>query len=184
MKLILASNSPRRREILKEHGFDFTVIKSGYEEKPLNLSPTELVKTFAFNKAKDVFDGLEDKKDFVVLGADTVVVLNGVIIGKPKDKDDAFNTLRSLSGRIHKVITGYTLISEEKTVTGFDETAVEFNDLSDEYIKEYIDNKKPFDKAGSYGIQDGYHLVKGYNGSYNNIVGLPIEKIKEELKGF
>ena len=181
MKLILASNSPRRKEILEKFGFTFTVIKSDYEEKENISDPQLLVKTFAFNKAKSVFDSLEEKDEAVVLGADTVVVFDGKILGKPKDKKDAENMLKSLSGKTHSVFTGYAVIEKEKTFSGVCETKVTFDDLSDSFITNYVATGSPMDKAGAYGIQDG-SLVKDYVGSYYNVIGLPIEDISPILK--
>ena len=181
MNLILASNSPRRKEILEKFGFTFTVIKSDYEEKENISDPQLLVKTFAFNKAKSVFDSLEEKDEAVVLGADTVVVFDGKILGKPKDKKDAENMLKSLSGKTHSVFTGYAVIEKEKTFSGVCETKVTFNDLSDSFIRDYVATGSPMDKAGAYGIQDG-SLVKDYVGSYYNVIGLPIEDISPILK--
>jgi septum formation protein len=183
MELILASNSPRRREILTENGYTFKVIPSSYEETERIIDPIELAKAYSFNKAKDVFDKVLDKKNSVVLGSDTVVVLDGKVLGKPKDEAEAFEMLKSLSNKTHQVISGYAILSQKFSLVDQDITEVTFNKLSDELINDYIKNKKPLDKAGAYGIQDGYPLVKAYKGSYNNIVGLPIEKISKVLNG-
>ena len=153
MKLVLASSSPRRKQLLTEYGYDFSVKVSQYDESNLTLSPKEMVKEYALGKALSVFNSIPDKENCVVLGADTIVVYNDKVLGKPKGKQDAIDTLKLLSNKTHSVLTGYALISKEI----------------------------PLDKAGSYGIQDGYDLVKEINGSYNNVVGLPIEIIKEEL---
>ncbi|MDY6367464.1 MAG: Maf family protein [Clostridia bacterium] len=179
MKLILASNSPRRKDILRSVGFDFKVITSGYDEKGDGDAET-LVKTFAYGKAKSVFDSLTDaeKKQSVVLGADTVVALNGKILGKPKDEKAAAEMLKNLSGKTHYVFTGYAIISDNESIVGLDKTEVTFNRLSDELISEYVATGSPLDKAGAYGIQDGFPLVKEYKGSLNNVIGIPIEKIK------
>lgn len=177
MKLILASNSPRRKDILTKEGLDFVVIKSGYEEKTDFTSPKKIVKTFAFNKAKDVFDKQENK-DVLVLGADTVVYFKGKVLGKPKSLEEATLMLKSLSGKMHCVYTGFALISKEKIKRGCVKTKVYFNRLSEDFIKEYVSTGSPLDKAGAYGIQDSDKFVKKYSGSYSNIVGLPIEKIK------
>lgn len=186
MKLILASNSPRRKDILTEYGYEFLVVPSDFNESGSFVSPEEMVKAFAKGKAEEVYDRLIDK-NVVVLGADTVVVFNGVALGKPKDKADAFRMLKELSGKTHTVVTGYALIDKEKNVSGLTRTAVTFNSLSDEFINEYVSAGLPLDKAGSYGIQDGYDIVKEYSGSLNNVIGLPIEDIKpvldEMLKG-
>ena len=179
MELILASNSPRRKEILQNNGFTFKVIPSNVEEKPINnTSPENYVKYLAELKATDVY--LKYKN--VVLGADTIVVLDNKILGKPKDSIDAYNTLKSLSNNTHIVLTGYCIISDSKKIVGVDKTYVTFNELSDELINSYIDKKLCFDKAGSYGIQDGFPLVSNIKGDYDNVVGLPIKKIKRILK--
>ena len=184
MKLILASASPRRKEILSKEGFDFEVITSEYEEKSFSSNPYKTALTFAYEKAKDVFDKLENK-DCIVLGADTVVYLKGEILGKPLDRQDAKRILNNLSGRKHKVITGYALISSNKTAIGYDKSTVIFNRLSESQIESYLDSNLYVGKAGAYGIQDGeFNFVKKYVGSMNNIIGLPIEKIKKALKKF
>lgn len=184
MELILASNSPRRKELLERFGFKFKTVKSDYAEKDTGLSPADTVKTFATGKAEYVFDTLKDKSDAVVLGADTVVVMDGKILGKPADKTDAVKTLKLLSGKTHSVLTGYAIISDKKRETGCVETKVTFNFLADELINRYVNSGLPLDKAGSYGIQDGYNLVKSYDGSFYNVVGLPIDIIETRLKDF
>ena len=179
--LILASNSPRRREILTQKGFEFKVVKSDFEEAVENLSPENTVKQFAFSKAKDVFDKLADK-NAVVLGADTVVSIDGQILGKPKTKEDASQMLLRLSGKTHQVWTGYCILLEGQSIVEAVKTDVVFNELSSELIDEYVATEKPMDKAGAYGIQDGFNLVKEYRGSYSNVVGLPIEEIEDKLR--
>ncbi len=181
-ELILASASPRRKELLKSFGFNFSVIVSDYEETlSANLSPKDLAVNFASSKAKSVFNSLKDKARAVVLGADTIVVLEGNILGKPKNEQDAVLTLKSLSNKTHSVITGYSIISSSGEVNGFIESQVTFNDLTEELILAYVKSGKPLDKAGSYGIQDGYDLVKEFVGSKNNVIGLPIELIKDKI---
>ena len=182
MKLILASASPRRKEILQKEGYNFEVISSDYEEQNFSCNPYKTAKTFAFEKAKDVFSKFQDK-DVVVLGADTVVYLNGKILGKPQDRQDAKRILKNLSGNKHKVITGYAIISKNKTIIGHDKSIVVFNKLSDAQIESYLDSNLYVGKAGAYGIQDGeFNFVKKYKGSINNVIGLPIEKINKLLK--
>lgn len=181
MELILASASPRRKEILKREGFVFTVISSDFDESEKCETPRKTVESFALGKAKSVFDRLPDKKNKIVLGADTVVVYDGKIIGKPENSARAKKTLETLSGKTHEVYTGYCLISEKETIIGSDLSEVTFNKLSADLIQKYIDSGKPLDKAGSYGIQDGYPIVKSYKGSLDNVIGLPIEKIKPLL---
>ncbi|MBQ7340467.1 MAG: septum formation protein Maf [Clostridia bacterium] len=184
MKLILASNSPRRREILTKMGIEFTVLPSFFDESKVKEKNSEVAEFFAINKAKDVFNRLEDKEGVVVLGADTIVCFENEVLGKPKDREDAKKMLKRLSGNTHKVITGYAFIGVGVEISGSEVSEVIFNDLSDEYIEKYVENANPLDKAGSYGIQDGYNLVKEYRGSFDNIVGLPSEKIGEVLKKF
>ncbi len=179
MKIILASNSPRRKELLEKSGLTFSVIPSSVEENiSKSLPPVEYAKTLALIKAQDVFS----KRNGIVIGADTIVVFNDKIIGKPTSEQDAFNTLKMLSGKTHQVITGYAVLSKNATINDYCLTEVTFNELSNELICDYIKNAKPLDKAGSYGIQDGYPLVKCYNGDYDNIVGLPTSKILEILR--
>ena len=181
MKLILASNSPRRREILTSGGFTFEIITSDYEETAFSVSPVLTAETFALGKAKSVFDSLPNKQDFIVLGADTVV-FNGLILGKGKDEQDARAMLKSLSGKTHEVITGYAILYGDKQIVGHEKTAVTFDQLSDELIDEYIASGLYKGKAGCYGIQDGYPLVKRYDGSLSNVIGLPEEKVFPILK--
>ena len=181
MKLILASNSPRRKAFLTEYGFDYQVVLSTFEENTSLTNPNEIVMAFALGKAKEVFDRLVDD-DVVVLGADTIVCLDDKILGKPKSKEQAFEMLKNLSNKTHQVYTGYAIISKDKIINDFCCTFVVFNNLTDKQILDYIATGSPMDKAGAYGIQDGFNLVKEINGSYNNVVGLPIEIIQNHLK--
>ena len=186
MNLILASNSPRRKEILNKFGYDFTVKASNFSETNAQGDPILVATGFAKGKASDVFfseSRLNIGADFVVLGADTVVYFDGKIIGKPKDKADAYKTLEMLSGNVHFVVTGFSVLSKNTRVLGYDVSEVVFNDLSEKTIAEYIATGKPLDKAGSYGIQDGFNLVRTVKGSVNNVIGLPIEKVKFILDG-
>ena len=187
MKFILASKSPRRSEILKKFGYDFLVRTSDFTETGNNCSPIDTVVGFAKGKALSVFDKLTsyEKQRFPVIGADTVVYFDGKILGKPKDKEDAKKTLLDLSGRKHSVYTGYAVMTEDFLKFGYDETEVIFNHLSKKLIEEYVATGSPMDKAGSYGIQDEFDLVKEINGSLYNVIGFPIEKISpilEEIK--
>lgn len=181
VKIILASASARRREILKDIADDFEVIPSSFEEKAdYSLPPCEIVKRLAAGKAEDVFSS---HGDCVVIGADTVVFSDGKILGKPKDEADAAATLKSLSGRKHSVFTGVCILKKDRKTCFCVESEVEFNVLSDEFINDYVAGGSPMDKAGSYGIQDK-GVVKSYSGSYTNVVGLPEERLKEELEKF
>lgn len=180
MELILASNSPRRKEILKAAGYAFTVIPSDYAEND-EKDPVSTAIDNAKGKAEDVFSRLKNKKGKIVLGADTVVFFGGEILGKPASEEDAINTLKRLSGKVHRVVTGYALAGERGVKTGYDVSEVTFNDLSDELIREYVKSGSPMDKAGSYGLQDGFPIVKSFKGDKNNIIGLPLYKIEEDL---
>ncbi len=182
MKLILASNSPRRKEILTKMGYEFTVIPSLFDESKTKEKNSKVAEFFALNKAREVFNRLENKDGVVVLGSDTIVYFEGEVLGKPKDREDAVKMLKRLSGKTHEVITGYAIINENFEISGSEKSEVIFNDLTEEYIEKYVDLAKPLDKAGSYGIQDGFDLVKEYRGSFDNIVGLPSEKISTLLK--
>ena len=182
MKLVLASASTRRKEILTQFGYNFEVKESNAQELTEGLSPVELAKSNAFIKANSIFTN--SLEDVVVLGADTIVVLNKEIIGKPKDQNDAIKILSKLSGKVHQVYTGYAIVSKDKKIISFDKTDVKFNLLDQEKIEKYVKEKNPLDKAGAYGIQDGYGLVDSYFGSLYNVIGLPIEKIKEDLSKF
>lgn len=178
-ELILASASPRRRELLSSLVHEFRVLPSGFEERAEGLSPRETALRFAEGKAREVFARYPAA---LVLGADTVVSLNGEIFGKPKDERDAARMLRALSGRTHAVITGVCLVGEGVFLLDAAETEVTFSDLTDELIGKYVGSGLCADKAGAYGIQDGYPLVKSYKGSYSNVVGLPTELLSAFLK--
>ena len=181
MKIILASNSPRRKELLTAHNIAFEVIPSDIsEELNPHLSPVDNVMSLAKQKALDVY---EKCKKQPILAADTVVVYNNEILGKPADEQDAFRMLKLLSGKTHEVITGVAYISDNGVETSHEISKVTFNLLTDEEIVEYIDTKEPMDKAGSYAIQGiGAKLVKSYEGEYNNIVGLPMKLVLKMLK--
>ncbi|WP_048151640.1 Maf family nucleotide pyrophosphatase [Palaeococcus ferrophilus] len=173
--IVLASKSPRRREILGRFFEEFEVVPSNADESS-ELPPREHVVEVARRKAWEVYR----KTGGVVIGADTVVVLEGRILGKPGDADEAREMLRSLSARVHRVITGYCIVKDGKEVKGAVETEVEFYELSDEDIEWYVSTGEPMDKAGAYGIQGkGGLFVKGIRGDYYNVVGLPIEVIRK-----
>ena len=179
MKVILASNSPRRKQLLEDAGLTFSVIPSNFNEgKNDGLTPQQYCTLLAEGKAKSVYNG----NDCTVIGADTIVSINGEILGKPKNKQDAKKMLETLSGKKHLVITGYAVIINGKMISGYEETEVEFNQLSSSLISEYVESGLPLDKAGAYGIQDGFPLVKNIVGSYDNVVGLPVNKILKILK--
>lgn len=183
LKIILASKSPRRREILKNAGIDFEVFVPDEEEKDIiGLKYTdEVVKKQALEKAKIavrhfIKSSLDEIEKFIIVTCDTVVVNDGIIIGKPKDKEDAFNILRSLSGKEHIVSSAICIYSSGDYKVGNEETRVTFRKLSDEDIINYIDRCKPFDKAGAYGIQDeNFDFVEKVSGDIDNVIGFPLK---------
>lgn len=177
MKLILASASPRRRELLAKIA-EFHVEPSRFEEKAAGLSAEQTAAYFAEGKAKEVLSRFPDS---LVLGADTVVSLNGTVLGKPESREHAAEMLRSLGGRTHEVITGVCLTGRGFCKTQTVKTKVEFYPLGEELVARYVESGLPMDKAGAYGIQDGYPLVKAYFGSYTNVVGLPVDEVRELL---
>lgn len=180
-KIILASNSPRRKELMRYLDLDFDIIPSNIEEVvDPKMEHDELVMDLAFQKAYPIF---KDHKDAIVLGFDTLVVLDDYILGKPKDEEEAKIFLKLLSGRTHRVITGCALLTSGYSKSFFSDALVTFMDLSDDDIDAYIKTKEPMDKAGAYGIQAyGSKLVKSIDGDYFTIVGFPIARINQELK--
>ena len=175
MELILASASPRRRELLARITKHFTAEPSFFEERERGLSARDTAEYFACGKAREVLSRFPDR---LVLGADTVVSLNGEIFGKPADEADAVRMLRLLSGKVHSVFTGICLAGGNFFASETAETKVEFFPLSEELIAKYVASGSPMDKAGAYGIQDGYPLVRRFEGSYENVVGLPLEEVR------
>ncbi len=176
MKIILASSSPRRKELLTTAGVEFEIhVKEVDESVPEGTPPAEAAKMTAAKKAAAVAN---DFKNCVVIGADTIVVANGKILGKPKDKNDAVSMLKMLSGVEHEVITGVCIIKDQKTETFAQISKVKFYDLTDEEIHAYVETLEPMDKAGAYGIQGlGCRLVERIEGDYFNIVGLPVAEV-------
>ena len=190
-KIILASSSPRRKEIFKKMGIEFDIIPSSYEEVLINDEFSyEKVENLALNKALDVLNKLSPK-DFsgysFILSADTVVVINDKILGKPESKDSAVSMLQTLSGQTHSVITSICLINLKTQIKKvLSETSyVEFNVLSENIILDYINKYKPFDKAGAYGIQElPEGFIKNIEGSFENIVGLCPDVVKKIFNSF
>ena len=176
-KLILASASPRRRELLAQIT-KFQVEPSLFEECAGGLSAQDTVLAFARGKAQEVFSRFPDS---LVLGADTVVAIGGTILGKPRSQEEAIHMLSCLSGREHSVFTGVCLVGRGVFLDRLVETKVKFNVLSKEFILKYVESGSPMDKAGGYGIQDG-GLVASYEGSYTNVVGLPMETVRAMLE--
>lgn len=182
-RFIVASNSPRRRELLLLAGYQFEVIPSDADETlESGIDAGEAVKELSKRKALFVS---RKNKGAVVLGCDTVVALGGKILGKPKDESEAFSMLKSLSGREHEVFTGVYITDGEKSEGFLSCTKVEFYPLSDETIRSYIATKEPMDKAGAYGIQGlGSVLVKKINGDYFTVMGLPVNECARVLSKF
>ncbi len=185
-KILLASKSPRRQEILSDLGLSFDVrVKDDIEESyPKHLTGSKIATYLASHKADAYKNDLKDHE--LVITADTIVSLNGEILEKPKNESDAFAMLKKLSDAGHKVFTGVCLMSNKKKVTFVAVTDVHFKALSNEEIEYYIKNYKPFDKAGAYGIQEwiGYIGVDKIEGSYFNVMGLPVQRLYEELRIF
>lgn len=181
-KIILASKSPRRKYLLEQAGIQFTVIPSDIDESKIPVSkPSEYVQTLAEAKANEISRSYPEK---VIIGADTIVVIDGTILGKPKSKDQAREMLKKLSGQTHQVFTGFSIQCREteEVYSATVKTDVIFKDLTSKEIEWYINTNEPFDKAGSYAIQGlGTFLVKKINGSYTNVVGLPVCEVIEIL---
>ncbi len=209
VRLVLASASPRRRELLSQIGLEFTVMPSTKEENAKTTEAGALVQELSRQKAADIWEQLSGgqgqnpdadqeqiseetqepnlngkrQPELLVIGADTVVCCEGKILGKPHSREAAAEMLTALQGRSHEVYTGVTLYSQSETVTFFECTQVEFYPMTEVEISEYIDSKEPMDKAGAYGIQGlGARFVKGIRGDYNNVVGLPVGRLYQELK--
>ena len=209
VRLVLASASPRRRELLSQIELEFTVMPSTKEENAKTTEAGALVQELSRQKAVDIWEQLSGgqgqnpdadqeqiseetqepnlngkrQPELLVIGADTVVCCEGKILGKPHSREAAAEMLTALQGRSHEVYTGVTLYSQSETVTFFECTQVEFYPMTEVEISEYIDSKEPMDKAGAYGIQGlGARFVKGIRGDYNNVVGLPVGRLYQELK--
>ena len=209
VRLVLASASPRRRELLSQIGLEFTVMPSTKEENAKTTEAGALVQELSRQKAVDIWEQLSGgqgqnpdadqeqiseetqepnlngkrQPELLVIGADTVVCCEGKILGKPHSREAAAEMLTALQGRSHEVYTGVTLYSQSETVTFFECTQVEFYPMTEVEISEYIDSKEPMDKASAYGIQGlGARFVKGIRGDYNNVVGLPVGRLYQELK--
>ncbi len=183
--IILGSSSPRRKELLSSLNIKFVIRKSHQKEYyPTKIKEKEIAEFIAKSKAAIICKKLSN--NYLLITADTIVLKNDNILHKPKDKNQAFKLLTNISGKTHKVITGVCIKSKQKEVTFSSKTEVTFNKLSKNEILYYIDNFKPFDKAGSYAIQEwiGYIGVKKINGSYNNVVGLPTSILYQKLKLF
>jgi len=181
-KIILASKSPRRQELLKLMDMEFEVVLKDVDESyPEGLTPQEVAVYIARKKAEAFDQTVGD--DVVVLTADTIVCIDGLILGKPESSEHAVEMLKILSGKVHQVITGVCLLHKQRYNNFFDVSEVFFRNLSDQEIRSYVDEYNPLDKAGSYGIQERIGLIgiQRINGSYTNVVGLPTEKLYAQL---
>ncbi len=184
MRIILASQSPRRRELLERMGIShFDVIPAkGEERADPNLTPEHLVEELSRQKAAEITVG---NPDALIIAADTVVAVDGTVLGKPHDRDDAVRMLQALSGREHTVYSGLTVCWQGRSVTQHEATAVRFRPLTRDDIDHYVSTGEPMDKAGSYGIQGyGCTLVEGISGDYYNVVGLPVCRLGRILADF
>ena len=192
-KIVLGSASPRRRELLQQIGMEFSIITSDCEESITKMTPEEVVQELSLMKAKDVFskikreDRVLDTSEVLVIGADTIVALEGEILGKPHSKENAISMLNHLQGKTHQVYTSVSFVWEENgeilAHTFFECTEVEVLPMTKEEIAYYVNLDTCMDKAGAYGIQNEFACyVKGLKGDYNNVVGLPIGRVYQELK--
>lgn len=185
-KVILASNSPRRKELLGGLGIPFEVrtLKDIDESYPNSLRGEEIPMFISGKKAEAYKQKMAD--DEMIITADTIVYDHGQVLGKPKDREEAISMLRQLSGHAHEVITGVSIVTKEKTRQFASTSKVYFDTLADDEIIYYVDNYHPFDKAGAYGVQEwiGYVAVTRIEGSYFNVMGLPIQRLYTELKSF
>ena len=184
-KIILASRSPRRQQLLTELGLKFEVVIKDFDETfPSGLTGEEIARYIAYRKAAS-FEN-EIPENAIVIAADTIVWCNEKVLGKPVNKEDAFAILKEISGNTHEVITGVSLRSKSKEITFSESTKVTFEPFSEEETEYYIENYKPYDKAGAYGIQEWIGIIacSHIEGSYFNVVGLPVQRLYKELIEF
>lgn len=184
-KIILASRSPRRQQLLRQMGLKFDVVIREFDESfPPDIPGREIAEHISALKAETFRKELSENE--IVITADTVVWCDNQVLGKPVDTDDALRMLREISGNTHEVITGVTIISKSKEVTFSETTKVTFSQMTDDEILYYSENYRPFDKAGAYGIQEWIGIIgcSRIEGSYFNVVGLPVQRLYEELKKF
>lgn len=191
MRIVLASNSPRRKELLNQIFDKFEVIKSDFNEDDIKeKNPEELVKVLSLKKAEEVFYRIESNEtELLVIGGDTLVYFDGQILGKPKDEKDAYRTLKRLQGNKNEVYSAFTIILKKNNEiikeTSLSKSIVTMKSMSDEQIKQYIKTREPMDKAGSYAVQGiGSKFIENIEGSYISVVGLDVEKLKELLRNY
>jgi septum formation protein len=186
-QIILASQSPRRQQLLKQAGVDFKIVVAATDETlPENLLVEEVALHIATEKGEKVFAMQDSQEEVIIIAADTIVVLKNEIIGKPKNAEQAIHILKKISGNVHLVITGVAIISKTKKTLFSETTEVEFYNLNDDDINHYVDVYKPFDKAGAYAIQEWIGLIgiKSIKGDFYNVMGLPVSRLMRELKLF
>lgn len=184
-QIILASASPRRKELLTQMGLDFKICPASKEEIITAAAPSEAVKELSLQKATEV--AAYSEKEAVIIGADTIVAFENKMLGKPKDENDAFRMLKQLQGNTHSVYTGVSIIRniDNKIITFAEETKVTFYPIEDDILLKYIKTKEPMDKAGAYAIQGSFAVhIKEIQGEYNTVVGLPIARLYHELLNF
>ena len=197
-KIILASGSPRRKQLLTQTGFEFEICISQCEEKITSHDPKKVCMELSLQKALDVasmikaynqkHDDIASDRDLIIIGADTIVAIDDEILGKPKDDDEAVQMLKKLSGKEHDVYTGvsFVFMSSDGRVgehSFYERTGVSVYDLDDDEIRDYVDSGEPLDKAGAYGIQGSFaKYIKEISGDYFNVVGLPVARLYHELK--
>lgn len=187
--LILASQSPRRKQLLEQAELSFVIRTAHADENfPADMVPEQAPLFIASNKAEAVFQTLneEEQQNAIIIAADTVVILDGKIIGKPIDTGDAKNILRQLSGKVHKVVTGVVIFSKSRKEEINETTEVHFLTLSEEQIEHYVEKYSPLDKAGAYAIQEWIGLtgIKKINGDFYNVMGLPVSQVLDKLKNW
>lgn len=181
--LILASTSPRRQELIQLLNLPYTLVRADCDETIAPCTPEETVCQLSLRKAEAALAACTLNEEAVLIGADTVVAIEGQILGKPKDDEDAYNMLAGMSGKTHSVFTGVTLITRKKTCTFYEETKVTVAPLTDTEIRQYLTTGEHQDKAGAYGIQGAFGLfITGIQGDYNNVVGFPVARIYQELQ--
>ena len=190
MRIILASNSPRRKELLHQIFEKFEIIKSNFDESTIKeKEPKKLVQILSLKKAEEVFNRIQNEEsELLVIGGDTLVYFDNEILGKPKDKKDAFNTLKKLQGNKNEVYSAFTIILKKNNKitkeTHLTKNTVTMKAMSDEEIEQYIKTGEPMDKAGSYAVQGiGSKFIEKIEGSYSSVVGIDTEKLKEIIKG-
>lgn len=187
LDLILASQSPRRKEILENLGFSFRIITADTDETCTERDPRRYVETLALRKGKAVLDRITESgtitEETLIIAADTVVAAGGEILGKPRDKEDAARMLRLLSGTTHQVISGVALLSPDRSAVASEVTGVRFASLSDRDLDFYLNSGEPYDKAGAYAVQGLASLfIEGLDGDYFNVVGLPVKRLSDLMK--